>query len=71
MTTAKKRLTFDVADDRDGFCANKLYTFSMQEKTNFPDSNFILASHLYHQYYELKPIIYSADESLRSLSPKQ
>jgi hypothetical protein len=68
----KKRLTLEVASSERGYyCFGRLFSFAMGQEFDFPDQTKNLLGRENHAHYELKPTIVSADESLRSLSPKQ
>lgn len=72
IKASKKKLTITVKRNKDEkFCHIKLFALFMQERTNFPIQPKLTFSQPFLEHRILKPTIYTADESLRSLSPKQ
>jgi hypothetical protein len=71
LVASKKRLSFDVSDNRSRYCVTKTFTFSLQAKSDFPDGMKIFGSNAPLGDYVMVPTIYAADEGLREISSKK
>lgn len=68
----EKSLTIKVTDNRTVICGVQFFHIFLHPRLNFfPDFSKIIQSQNFRLHYILKPIIYSGDEGLRSISSQQ
>lgn len=72
MGRSKKIMMFEASGDINKLCnPTDVYSTFVQERENFPKYRNYELGQPFAEHKILKPTIYTADESLRRLSPKQ